>query len=187
MSETAPVIHSILPSWGRMSLVYWRWKSHPMMKGTERRFTTIKGKCIGVLCTFRVRGSRGRARRACPEASTMRVRVGARQAWARQSGRSWSSLATLAPAPVSTTAATGTGSSPSKLKVVLTLHLSLRKTSRVPRQAHDVQAATLARSRRPHGPRNATEADTGILGPLTDGRALTGAPPPPRSPIPRYP
>ena len=57
------------------------------------------------------------------------------------------------------------GPGDARLKVVLTLKLSLRKTSRVPRQAHGVQADTLARNRRPHRPRNATEADTGLPGP----------------------
>ena len=73
--------------------------------------------------------------------------------------------------------ATATGSSPPKLKAVLTLNVSLRKTSRVPRQAHGVHVDTLVRSRRPHRPRNATEADTGSSGPEPDGRAPTGAPP----------
>jgi len=187
MSETAPVAHSILPSWGRMALVYWRRTSHPIMSGTKRRFTRINGKCIGLSGTCRVRGSRERALRACPETSKIRVRVGGRQEWALQPGGSRSSLTTLVPAPVSTTAATETGSSPPKLKVVLTLKLSLRKTSRVPRQAHGVHTATSVRSRRPHRPRNATEADTGSPGPVKDGRAPTGAPPSPCSPIPRYP
>ena len=49
------------------------------------------------------------------------------------------------------------------------------KTSRVPRQAHGVHAATLVRNRQPHWPSNAAEANTDTQVPGTDGRAPTGA------------
>ena len=125
--------------------------------------------------------------RAYPEASTIRLRVGARHACARQPGGRRNSLTTLGPAPVFTTAATAAGSSSPKRKVVLTFKQSFRKTSRVARQAHGVHEATLVRSRRQHRPRIATESDTGSPGPVTDGGTPTGAPPALHFPIPMCP
>jgi len=90
MGDTASIDQTTLPSCGRIALVYWRWKSHPAMTVTER-----------------FNGNRERALTACPEASTIRVLVGARQARERQFGGRTVSATTLGPEPVSTTTGTG--------------------------------------------------------------------------------
>jgi len=89
-------------------LVCAHWKSQPRMSGTERHLNTINRTRIGLLCMHRVRGSRAGALTACPEASTIRVRVGARSTYAPHPGGRKSSLTTVSPAPVSTTAEVGT-------------------------------------------------------------------------------
>lgn len=69
--------------------------------------STVNGKSMGVLLTKMVTGRCPRGVEVCPEASTIRVLVGALQARSRQPGGSSFSVVMPGPAPVSTTWVTG--------------------------------------------------------------------------------